>query len=57
MVQGENGTLLFAPSVLYEDTNEWFDIDYESPYMLLIANVKKNLRYELNESEKKLFGM
>ena len=47
----------FAPSVLREDLNEWFDFDYDSPYMLLVCDVKKNIRYELNETEKKLFGI
>lgn len=47
----------FAPSVLREDLNEWFDFDYDSPYMLLVADVKKNIRYELSETEKKLFGI
>jgi carbamoyltransferase len=31
----------FAPSVLYEKAPDYFDIDHESPYMLLVANVKK----------------
>ena len=31
----------FAPSVLREDVNEWFEIDYDSPYMLLVSDVKK----------------
>jgi len=47
----------FAPSVLREDLNEWFDFNYASPYMLLISDVKKNIRHELNEAEKKLFGI
>ena len=47
----------FAPSVLREDLNEWFDFDYDSPYMLLVCDVKKNIRYELNEAENKLFGI
>ncbi len=47
----------FAPSVIREDLNEWFDFDYDSPYMLLVCDVKKNIRYELNETEKKLFGI
>ncbi len=47
----------FAPSVLREDLNEWFDFDYDSPYMLLVCDVKKNIRYELSETEKKLFGI
>ena len=47
----------FAPSILREDLDEWFDFDYDSPYMLLVCDVKKNIRYELNEAEKKLFGI
>ena len=47
----------FAPSVLREDLNEWFDSDYDSPYMLLVCDVKKNIRDDLNEKEKKLFGI
>ena len=31
----------FAPSVLREDVNEWFELDNDSPYMLLVADVKK----------------
>ena len=34
----------FAPSVLAEDANDWFDLDRESPYMLLIADVKRSRR-------------
>ncbi len=47
----------FAPSVLRKDLNEWFDFDYDSPYMLLVSDVKKNIRYELSEADKKLFGI
>ena len=47
----------FAPSVLRKDLNEWFDCDYDSPYMLLVCDVKKNIRYDLSEAEKKLFGI
>ena len=32
----------FAPAVLFEDLNEWFDLDNESPYMLLVGKVKKD---------------
>lgn len=39
----------FAPSVLKERTKDYFDIDVESPYMLLVAPVKKELREESNE--------
>ena len=47
----------FAPSVLYEHVNDWFDINIKSPYMLLVADIKENLRIELNERQKKLFGI
>ena len=47
----------FAPSILREDLSEWFDFDYDSPYMLLVCDVKKNIRYDLSEAEKKLFGI
>ncbi len=47
----------FAPSILREDVDQWFDFSEDSPYMLLVADVKKNLRYELNESDKNLFGI
>jgi len=47
----------FAPSVLREDLCDWFDFNDDSPYMLLVADVKKNIRYQLNEEEKKLFGI
>jgi carbamoyltransferase len=39
----------FAPSVLYEDINEWFDMSVESPYMLMTSNVKKNKLLELSD--------
>jgi carbamoyltransferase len=47
----------FAPSVLKEDVSEWFEADYDSPYMLLVDDVKKNKRIEMNEEEKLLFGI
>ncbi len=47
----------FAPSILRDDLNEWFDFDDDSPYMLLVSDVKKNIRYKLNETENKLFGI
>ena len=47
----------FAPSVLREDLSEWFDIDTDSPYMLLVANVNSNKKIEINEEQKKLFGI
>ncbi len=47
----------FAPSVLREDVSDWFEIDTESPYMLLVADVAEEKRREMTEEEKKLFGI
>jgi len=47
----------FAPSVLREDVSEWFKANYDSPYMLLVDDVKKDKRIEMNEEEKLLFGI
>ena len=47
----------FAPSVLAEDVNEWFEHDSDSPYMLLVADVKKNKRREMTSEEESLFGI
>ena len=47
----------FAPSVLREDVNEWFEHDTDSPYMLLVADVKKNKRRTMTKEEDALFGI
>ena len=47
----------FAPSVLQEDVSQWFDLDTDSPYMLLVAPVRKDLRREISEEEKELTGI
>ncbi|MSU54264.1 MAG: hypothetical protein EXS48_00280 [Candidatus Staskawiczbacteria bacterium] len=47
----------FAPSVLSEKAADCFEIDRESPYMLLTADVKKEMRREMSEAEKELFGI
>ncbi len=47
----------FAPSVLLEDVEEFFDTDRASPYMLLVAPVLQSHRKELSPEEEKLFGM
>ena len=47
----------FAPSILLEDLNEWFELDQESPYMLLVSKVKKDKSIEMNDAQKKLFGI
>jgi carbamoyltransferase len=47
----------FAPSVLREDVAEWFDLDEDSPYMLLVADVAKQHRREMSPEEQALFGI
>jgi carbamoyltransferase len=47
----------FAPSVLREDVTDWFELDYDSPYMLLVGNVRKNKRIEMTKEEESLFGI
>ena len=47
----------FAPSALAEKASQYFEIDRESPYMLLVAPVKTEIRKETTEEQKKLFGM
>jgi len=47
----------FAPSILHEDLSSWFDINVESPYMLLVANVKHDKQIEMTEEQKTLFGI
>ena len=47
----------FAPSVLREDMTDWFDLDYDSPYMLLVDFVRDDRRREMTDKEKALFGI
>ena len=47
----------FAPSILREEVNNWFELDQDSPYMLLIANVQKKYCNEMTSEEKNLFGI
>jgi carbamoyltransferase len=47
----------FAPSVLREDLTEWFDMNVDSPYMLLVANVNSKKTIEMTNEQKKLFGI
>lgn len=47
----------FAPSVLAEHVSDWFEIDRESPYMLLVADVKKEKQRPMSEEERKLWGI
>jgi carbamoyltransferase len=47
----------FAPSVLREDVADWFELDGDSPYMLLVADVAKHHRREMTPEEHALFGI
>ena len=47
----------FAPSILREDLAEWFDINIDSPYMLMVSNINKNKIIEMTEDQKNLFGI
>jgi carbamoyltransferase len=47
----------FAPSVLSEKASQWYDIEVDSPYMLLVAPVKKSKQIEMTNDENKLFGI
>ena len=47
----------FAPSVLYEKVNDWFEMESKSPYMLMVAPVQKDKRKEMTDEQKKLFGI
>jgi carbamoyltransferase len=47
----------FAPSVLAEEVSDWFELEEESPYMLLVADVKKDKQREMTEEERALFGI
>ena len=47
----------FAPSVLAEKVDEWFEMDEESPYMLMVAEVRKDKRISMTKEQNKLFGI
>ena len=47
----------FAPSVLREDVENWFDINVDSPYMLLVADIRSEKKIEMTADENKLFGI
>jgi len=47
----------FAPSILRDYVNDWFDINSDSPYMLMVAKINKEKSKDMNEDEKKLFGI
>jgi carbamoyltransferase len=47
----------FAPAVLREDVADWFELDSDSPYMLLVADVQKERRRRMTNEEEQLFGI
>ena len=47
----------FAPSVLREDVDQWFELNKDSPYMLIVSDVKKEKQSQMSDDEKKLFGI
>ncbi len=47
----------FAPSVLKEDLKNWFTLNVDSPYMLLVSKVAKDKKIEMTDEQKKLFGI
>ena len=47
----------FAPAILREDMSKWFDLDIDSPYMLLVLNLNKNKIYELKDIDKSKNGL
>ena len=47
----------FAPSVLREDLNKWFELNCDSPYMLLVSDLKKQLQIPMTKQDKELFGI
>ena len=47
----------FAPSVLREKVKEYFDMDHDSKYMLLVADVKEDKKIPMTEEQQKLFGI
>ena len=47
----------FAPSILKEDLNDWFELNVDSPYMLIVSNINSEKKIEMNNNQKKLFGI
>ena len=47
----------FAPSVLKEDLSKWFELNVDSPYMLLVANINSTKKIEMTNEQNKLFGI
>ena len=47
----------FAPSILGEEVSNWFELDEVSPYMLLVANIKKEIQIPMSSKQENLFGI
>ena len=47
----------FAPSILKEDLSNWFNLNIESPYMLLVAEIDSKKKIKMTEEQEKLFGI
>jgi len=47
----------FAPSILREDLSKWFDLDVDSPYMLIVSDINIEKKIEMTEQQKQLFGI
>jgi carbamoyltransferase len=47
----------FAPAVLREDVAQWFELDSDSPYMLIVADVREDKRRAMSDEERALFGI
>ena len=47
----------FAPSILREDLSKWFNLNVDSPYMLLVSDINDEKKIDMSEKQKKLFGI
>ena len=47
----------FAPSILREDLTNWFNLNVDSPYMLIVASINSEKKIEMTNEQKKLFGI
>ena len=47
----------FAPSILFEDVEDWFEDNEQSPYMLFVSKIKQNKILKISKEEEKLFGI
>jgi len=47
----------FAPSILSEHAASWFELNHDSPYMLLVSKIKKDKQLKMSETDNKLFGI